>query len=257
MSFRYTSSLIGTLKHKIRLEQSRRDVAQRCFTGTCDGVAVDYSASGSVTRIRFQAPEAEQRFRLPALQATSSSGDGAEGATAVLDASNSTVNVAKLQLAIKAAVFDAHQQLQAAKTEGYRQSLLHNEQLKADAKGVEMWFAQDATTLRPHPYDALQDEEATSYIRSVRAEGPADPLTLATTDRTLRPALELLEDTQGSLRTQRKTLAVEEQRFWRRVELIRKGQQATIRGEKRKYAFETNAAAVPAGTPNVSLRFVN
>lgn len=251
MSFRYTNSLIGSLKHKILLEKSRRAISTRVFTGICDGIAVDYSASGSVSRVRFVSPDMEQRYRLPTTTAAP-----AAAAAGSSSASPSQINVTKLQHAIKAAVFDAQQQLMAAKEEGYRQSLENNAQLKAENK-FEVWFEHDASTLRLHAYEALQDEEATDYIKAVRAEGPMDPLTLATTDRVLRPALEGLEDTQGMLRAQRRAMAVEEQRFWRRVELIRKGQQATIRGEKRKYAFESNAAASADPTPNVTLRFVN
>ena len=237
MSFRYTSSLIGTLKHRILLEQSRRAIASRTFVGHCDGIVVEYTAYGSVRKIRAASPEAERSFK------------HAEG----------SMDVGRLQQAIKAAVWDANRQLKSAKEEGYRTSFLGNEQIKAD-DDFRVWFEHDATTLRPFAYEALHEEEATPAIRQLRADRPADPISVSSTDKTLAPALMELEDETQVMRSQRRQLCIDEQQFWRRVELIRKGQTSTIRGTKRKYPFEKTeqpgSATSTGASETVSLKFV-
>jgi hypothetical protein len=250
MSFRYSTSLVGTLKNRILLEQSRRSLAGRVFTGICNGVAVDYTASGTVLKIRFVSPEAEKRFRAPNVVAD---GGGEEV--------GGKIDVQKLQQSIRAAVFDANRQLKAAKEEGYNTSMQGNEELKAD-NDFRVWFEHDGGTLRPHPYEALHDEESTEYVRAARAERASDPITVASTDRTLRPALMDIDSSPVAIiRTQKRHMALEEQSFWRRVELVRKGQLATVpRGTKRRYSFERpdgqSASSDGVLGNNVSLKFV-
>lgn len=235
MSFRFTNQLIGAMKHRILLERGRREIVQRVFTGSSNGVTVKYSAYGRVIAIDV-ASEAEESFKL-------ANGQG--------------VDTASLCAAVQAAVFAANRQLVEAKEENYRRSLTYkNEELKAK-NDFQLWFAQSSSSLSPKPREMLTFETNVDAIRRARRDLPDSPLTVADTHPAFRPGLVYLEDPRLAVSEQKKEMAEDERDFWRRVELIRKGQQGTINGEKRKYKEnEATSAGSDKAPEKVVLKFI-
>jgi hypothetical protein len=274
MSFRYTNSLTGVLRHRELLERGRRRLVLRTFEGRCDGVMVTYTAYGQVKSITV-APDARKRYE---------------------DAKGLATNLDGLAAAIKGAVCDANRQLRAAKEELYRQSFTTNEELKKNPH-YEMWVEQDGTTLPPLPYDALKDSsvvvnelsrrdptrpaEQVAFTSPVNGHpasslpetigtkaaggsvGQARNVTgLAAVHRAFTPALLLIDDEAAAeapaseraatgtvdlaLASQRYPYAEQERYFWKRVELIRRAQVNVI-GSTRKRGYAKNTR-VPTET---------
>lgn len=235
MSFRFTNQLIGVMKHRILLEQGRRQLLQRVFTGSCNGVTVKYSAYGRVLSIDVS-PEAETVFSLP-------NGQG--------------VDSQALCAAVQSAVFVANRQLVEAKEETYRRSITHkNEELKA-MNDFQLWFAQSSSTLSPKPRDMLSCETDIEAIKRIRRELPDAPMTVADVHPVFKPGLVYLEDPKLAISEQKKEMAEDEREFWRRVELIRKGQIGTIGStEKRKYKDSEGSAPGDNAVEKVVLKFI-
>eukprot|EP00331_Platyophrya_macrostoma_P008999 CAMPEP_0176420266 /NCGR_PEP_ID=MMETSP0127-20121128/8512_1 /TAXON_ID=938130 /ORGANISM="Platyophrya macrostoma, Strain WH" /LENGTH=239 /DNA_ID=CAMNT_0017800845 /DNA_START=50 /DNA_END=769 /DNA_ORIENTATION=- len=238
MSFRFTNQLIGVMKHRILLEQGRRQLLQRVFTGICNGVTVKYSAYGRVISIDVS-PEAEVAFTLP-------NGQGIDNAA--------------ICAAVQSAVFLANRQLVEAKEEAYRHSITHkNDELKA-VNDFQMWFAQSATSLSPKPREMLSHDTSVESIKGIRRDLPDAPMTIADVHAALKPGLVYLEDPKLMVSEQKKEMAEDEREFWRRVELIRKGQIGTIgSSEKRKYKdsdVSGGSTAADTAAEKVVLKFI-
>lgn len=54
MSFRYTNSLIGALRHRILLESAQRSIARKIFVGVCKGIEVKCSGFGAIISIQLR-----------------------------------------------------------------------------------------------------------------------------------------------------------------------------------------------------------
>lgn len=211
MSFRYTNALVGELKQKILLQRALKDISTRTFKGRCNGVTLVYSAHGRVSNIQVEKEKESLYF------------DDKEG----------RVRGDALSTAIRAAIWQANQQLRNAKEEAYRSTFQFNTELKKK-NDFTMWFAQDGASLHPLPYEALNNEGANdTFINSLRNSG--NTTTIASTDRDLAPALECLEDHSAVMKEYRRELGEDESFFWKRVELMRRSQSNTIKGVKRAY----------------------
>jgi hypothetical protein len=237
MSFRYTNNLIGLMKHRVLLERARRVMSERTFTGRCNGITVSCNANSMVQSIEIS-PEAEA------------------AGTFVNAHDNNSVNTELLASSIRTAAAVANQDIRRAKEEGYRSSITGIEELKTK---YNLWFEEDAGSLRPRPYEALVDEVgATPLIKHIRRDTTSSPLSVADIHKTLTPGLLTLEDSRRVISEQRREMAEQERDFWHRVELIRKGQSATIVGAKRSYKDEglVGQTLKDSSHEKVSLKFV-
>lgn len=230
MSFRYTNSLVGVMKHRILLEKGRRELLSKTFTGRCDGITVQYSAYGTILSIAID-PEAKTNYML----------DG-------------KIDTSLLSTSVRTAVWDANQQLIHAKEEIHRRSISGNKELKANPN-MKLWYEHNGTSLRPLPFEALSRETgATEWMKEVRGDVQDAPVTLSSTNRAFCSGLAVIEDDRSVLAEQRKMMAERERNFWKSVELIRKGQVANIDGEKRGYKDEMQRGA--GSTDNASQKVV-
>lgn len=240
MSFRYTNNLVGLMKHRVLLERSRRALSERTFVGRCNGVIVSCNANGMIASIDVT-PEAEA------------------AGTFVNANDDNSVNTPLLASAVRTAVSLAVRDIKRAKEESYRRSLMGNQELKAHYGSYHMWFEEDGGSLRPRPYEGLVDHVgATPWIKEVRRDSSTSPLTVADVNATLLPGLLGLEDPRRVISEQRREMADNERTFWHRVELIRKGQSATISGGKRPYKNEgqLGTAIGDASQEKVVVKFV-
>ncbi|CCD16797.1 unnamed protein product [Trypanosoma congolense IL3000] len=321
MSFRYTNSLIGVLKHRMLLECSYREIATRTFIGYCRGVEVVCSGYGSVLKVRLTEKEMwEPFYRNSAVYSNSEPlADKAEGESETASpmtgaASTGPLDLERLSESVRAALWDATRKIRSAKEAALHRSLSHNPQLQATAE-LKHWYEEDANTLRPLAFEALKHEAATPWMRLIQfgklkeaasllknqRQGGAssssqgvvnngekqqlqstegadvhaplkDTLTVAdlhpstipigSVHPLFTPALIQMEDSQtGAVnddavrRAQLWELSRDEQYFWERVELIRKGQIASIGSvHKRGYADEALSAKDNA-EEKVQLRF--
>ncbi|EPY35042.1 hypothetical protein STCU_01279 [Strigomonas culicis] len=290
MSFRYTNNLIGALKHRLLLESASRTIAKSTYTGVCNGVHVTCSGYGTVLAVRLLDRPTWEPFYRAALSPPAA--EAAPAPTAGLD-------LAKLSTSIKAALWAAQQQLDAAKEEAHQLALRRNRALLA-AGELRHWYEEDGTTLHPRRCHSLKQEMATPYIQALRlgkthhealaaAARPrpaaAGRTRVVTEDADCAPAaisigathplwaagLIRLEDggddaaaasASGRVNAnlvlveQKQEMARDEERFWDRVELIRRAQLATIPGGvKRPYADADNATVKEEVGEKIVLRF--
>lgn len=147
MSFRYTNNLIGVLKHRLALEAAHRDIARRTFTGISNGVKVTCSGYGSVLRIEMIDRDVYEPFYTPA--------------------PSHSLDLDKLSVNIKAALWDAIRKVQSAKMAAHHRSLVDNEQMLSHGR-LQHWYEQDVHTIQPRPSDALKQELATPWMQAVR-----------------------------------------------------------------------------------------
>ncbi|RNF06678.1 hypothetical protein TraAM80_03623 [Trypanosoma rangeli] len=310
MSFRYTNNLVGALKHRMMLESSHRELVRRRFTGHCRGVEVVCSGYGTVLAVRLVDKVAWEPFYRKGLSSSTAEGNSTSNDNAVSPpvggATVAPVDFEKLAESIKAALWVATRKIRSAKEEALQRSLSHNKQMRAGAD-LAHWYEEDANTLRPLAFEALQHETATPWMQFVQfgkhehaaallqhesgeqagecctgdtkrdslenAEGhcvtaldakDVDPtsIPIGSVHPLFLPALIQIESrTSSSLndeairQEQWREMSRDEQLFWERVELIRKGQVAVIKGgHKRDYADEA-AVASDSAVDKVQLRF--
>jgi DNA-binding protein YbaB len=229
MPFRYTNSLIGTLKQRIVIEAKRRELLDRVFYGRCQGVTVTYTGLCVTQAVAI---ENEAEFM---------NSDG-------------TIKTEELSNAIRAAIWDANRQLKAAKLEAVNASVMANDDAIKNPS-LARWF-EDVNTQRPLAHEAIKVECAPLRIRAIRKDDASLPVAIGDIRWQDTPALSLMEDERFTIREQRRELAVDERGFWRTVELIRKGQVASIpNGVKRQYKEEKEETTDNV-TDKVVLNFV-
>jgi hypothetical protein len=171
----------------------------------------------------------------------------------------SSLNTQLVASSVRTAFLIASQDLRRAKAEGYRRSIADIEALQATPQAYKAWFEEDGGSLRPRPFEAVVDAiGATEWIKQVRRDSTTSPMTVADAHATLLPGLLALEDDRRMLSEQRREMADNEREFWRRVELIRKGQAGTISGTKRSYkdAGQLGTTLMDASNEKIALKFV-
>lgn len=142
MSFRYTNSLIGALRHRLLLEAAQRSIARQVFVGVCKGIEVRCSGFGGILSIQMrQGLTPAARSALDAYYYENAN-DGNSSASSMktkilsLDASDTSsctssatappqrmLRLHRVQESVRAAVWMAQQQRRTAKADAIRRSV--------------------------------------------------------------------------------------------------------------------------------------
>lgn len=297
MSFRYTNSLIGVMKYRLLLESAHREMLfkysnnKHLFFGICNGIKVEVNPYGTVQSITMVDKEKWESFYHASHQQPA-----AEQKNAALDYGKiaKSIKVALYECIekIKKEKEESHRHaLQHLRNDTSLFFDINNNYMNGE-NSLHMWYAQDSNSLPPKPRDGLMAELGGPELQRLRlgiaprggkeGEGkkgeqqgvlaaedthPSN-IPLGSVHPVFTAGLLMYEDSNNVkpsstvLREYKKEMNRDEQLFWERVELIRKGQEGSISNgttvlKKRGYADMATTIVEDASEEKVVLKFTS
>lgn len=198
MSFRYTNSLIGALRHRILLEAAQRSIARKVFVGVCKGIEVKCSGFGAILSIQLRqgltpaAKAAVESYYYEDVNGGSWQSSPATEGTPLSDTASSSnaastsrrmLRLDKVQKSVKAATWIAQERRRSAKADAIHRSIHGSNATSGNsfsssspspAVGLKHWFEDHPDVLPASlPHQHLTKWLATAWMTAVQYGVPS------------------------------------------------------------------------------------
>lgn len=197
MSFRYTNSLIGALRHRLLLEAAQRSIARQVFVGVCKGIEVRCSGFGGILSIRMRqglTPAARSALdayyyenaddgtpsssSMKASSVSSDASDNSSSSSLAAAPPRRMLRLHKVQESVRAAVWMAQQQRRASKADAIHRSVhgssatignSFSSSSPSPSVGLQHWFEDHPDALAGLlPHQHLTKWLATPWITAIQ-----------------------------------------------------------------------------------------